>query len=156
MSTMSPEKARQLRDGGSRLRPSPFAPQPGTRKHREIRFDLLHQPDVDRARELLHGLEDLEIDSGLAPCSLSVWYDLRNYTLEGLETALRKQGLHLSDGIFCKLQHAVVYFAEETQLRNMRGPERLLKKSNAIYSKAWDRHPHGDHDETPPDLRQDR
>jgi len=49
-----------------------------------------------------------------------------------------------------------VYFCEETQMRNMRVPERLIKKSHLVYSKAWEHHPHGDRDDTPAELRQDR
>jgi hypothetical protein len=50
----------------------------------------------------------------------------------------------------------MIAYAEETQLRNMRMPERLIKKSHEVYSRAWDHHLHGDHDDTPPDMRQDR
>ena len=33
-------------------------------------------------------------------------------------------------------------------------PERLLKKSqNEAYTHAWERHLHGDHDDTPPEWR---
>ena len=46
MSKMNPERARELRDekrdGKHRVRPAPFVPQPGTRKHRELRFDHGH------------------------------------------------------------------------------------------------------------------
>jgi hypothetical protein len=52
--------------------------------------------------------------------------------------------------MYSKLMRTVVYFCEETQMRNMRVPERLIKKSHEVYSKAWEHHPHGDHDETPP------
>jgi hypothetical protein len=47
----------------------------------------------------------------------------------------------------------VLYFCEDTQMRNLRQPERLIKKSNEIYVKAWQHHPHGDHDDTPAELR---
>jgi hypothetical protein len=152
---MTPEKARELRDGHSRHRPSPFAPQPGTRKHRELRFDHIRPEQVDQARKLLAGLEGIEVDAGPEPHSLSLCYELRDYTLEGLETALTKQGFHLDNSIFSKLTRAVVYYCEETQLRNMRVPERLIKKSHEVYSKAWEHHPHGDHDDTPPELRKE-
>ncbi|MBK6639418.1 MAG: hypothetical protein IPG34_18360 [Rhodocyclaceae bacterium] len=98
----------------------------------------------------------MEVALGPKPNSLSVMYDLRNYTLQGLERALIQQGFTLSDTLYLRLRRAVLYYSEETQLRNMRMPERLLKKSHEIYSRAWDKHPHGDHDDTPPDLRQDR
>lgn len=155
MGRMTPEKARELRDGKRRKRSAAFVPQPGSRKHRELRFDHRHPQEVDQARKLLAGLEGMDIDSGLAPYSLSIWYDIGDYSLEGLEAALVRQGFHLDNGVFSKLVRALVYFCEETQMRNMRVPERLLKQSHEIYSKAWEHHPHGDHDDTPPELRQD-
>lgn len=153
---MTPEKARELRDGHPRSRPSPFTPQPGTRKHRELRFAALPPGQVEEATKLLAGLEGMEVDHGELPNTLSIWYDVSAYTLQGLEAALRKQGFHLSNKLYIKMVRALVYYCEETQLRNMRVPERLIKKSHEVYSKAWDHHLHGDHDETPPELRLDR
>ncbi len=152
---MNPEKARELRDGKSRQRASPFSPQPGTRKHRELRFNPQHPEEVAEAHKLLAGLDGMDIEAGLTAHSLSIWYDVNDYTLEGLEAALKRQGFHLDNGVFNKISSALAHFCEETQLRNMHGPQRLLKKSHDIYSKAWDQHAHGDHDETPPDLRKD-
>lgn len=154
---MTPEKARQLRDVGRLRRRPAFAPQPGTRKHRELRFDRLHgESQVEKARRLLSGLEGIDVDAGLTPHSISLWYEVTDYTFEGLEGALRSQGFHLDNSFTQRLVRAFVYYCEETQLRNMRVPERLIKKSHDIYSKAWEHHPHGDHDDTPPELRQDR
>lgn len=154
---LNPERARVLRDKERGLhRPHPLLPQAGTRKHREIRFAKLPPGQVELAIMLLTHLERIEIAPGLDPNSLSVWYEIADYTFEGLEAALRNHGFHLANTIYCKLIRALVYYCEETQLSNLRGPERLLKKSNEVYSKAYDRHLHGDHDDTPPDLRQDR
>jgi hypothetical protein len=159
-SKMSPEKARALRDevqkGHVRHRPSPFAPQPGTRKHRELRFDARHHDEIDQVRTLLEGLEGIDVANGNSPGSLSIWYELHDYTLKGLETALVNQGVHLNNSLHCRLMRMMIAYAEETQLRNMRMPERLIKKSHEVYSRAWDHHLHGDHDDTPPDMRQDR
>jgi hypothetical protein len=152
---MNVEKAREMRDGHPRRRPSPFAPQPGTRKHRELRFDLIRPNQVAEAQRLLAGLEGMDVEPGEEAHTLSIWYELRDYTLEGLETALTKQGFHLDNSLYCKLLRAIVYYCEETQLRNMRVPERLIKKSHEVYSKAWEHHPHGDHDDTPPELRKE-
>jgi hypothetical protein len=152
---MTPEKARELRDGHTRCRPSPFAPQPGTRKHRELRFDHIRPGQVEEAKRLLAGLDGIDLEIGEIPNSLAIWYELRDYTLEGLETALTRQGFHLDNSLYAKLMRAVVYFCEETQLRNMRVPERLIKKSHEVYSKVWEHHPHGDHDDTPPELRKE-
>jgi hypothetical protein len=154
---MDVERARLMRDKERGLhRPHPLSPQTGTRKHRELRFNKLRSWQVEQAKAMLAGLDRLEVAPGLLPNSISVWYEITDYTMEGLESALIAQGFHLENTLYCKMIRALVYFCEETQLRNMRQPERLIKKSNEIYSKAWDHHPHGDHDDTPVDLRQDR
>lgn len=155
MGKMSPEKARELRDEG-RHRISPFTPQPGPRKHRELRFHPRFPGDAEAARELLAGLPNLEVDAGLMPNCLSIWYDITDYTFEGIVKALARQGFHLDNSPRARIARALAFFCEETQLRNLHGPQRLIKKSNDIYSKAWEHHPHGDHDDTPPDLRQDK
>lgn len=153
---MDVERARKLRDKERGLhRPHALAPQSGTRKHREIRFNKLRLWQVEQAKALLESLENLEVAPGVLPNSLSVWYEVTDYTMEDLETALINQGFHLENTLYCKIIRALVYFSEDTQLRNMSQPERLIKKSHEVYSKAWEHHPHGDHDDTPPELRRD-
>lgn len=153
---MNPEKARELRDGHPRPQPTPFLPQPDTHKRRELRFDAGHAGQIQKAVNLLSGLPGILVEPGPTPFSLSVSYELRDYTLEGLEAALLAQGFHFDTSIGRRIGRAITHFVEETQLRNMRVPERLIKKSQQVYSKAWDKHMHGDHDDTPQDLRQDR
>lgn len=154
---LNPERARQIRDRERGLhRPHALMPQSGTRKHREIRFGALPPGQVDRAYELLSRVDRLEVAPGLLENSISVWYDIEDHTMEALETALREAGFKLDCALYAKLVRALVYYAEETQLRNLHGPQRLLKKSHEVYSKAWEHHPHGDHDDTPPELRVDR
>jgi hypothetical protein len=154
---MDVERARHLRDKERGLhRPHAFAPQPGTKKHREIRFSKLKMDQVEQAFVLLSGLDGLTVSPGIVPHGISVWYEITDYTMAGLEAALTDQGFHLDNTLYCKLVRALVYFVEETQLRNMRQPERLIKKSHEVYSKAWEHHPHGDHDDTPVDLREQK
>lgn len=153
---MNPERARELRDElrhRAHLQPG-LTPQPGSRKQRELRFDKMLPAQVEQAHQLLTGLEGLEIKRGAHGNSLSISYFITDYTLEGLETALIGQGFHLESTLYSKLVRALIYFCEETQLRNMRMPERLIKKSNEVYVKAWEHHSHGDHDDTPPELRE--
>lgn len=154
---LNPEKARLLRDKERGLsRSHPLAIQPGTRKHRDIRFDKIRPSQVDDAVRLLARLENMDVAPGVIPNSISIWYEVSDYTLEGIENALIDRGFHLDNSLYCKLVRAVVYYCEATQLRNMKVPERLIKKSHEVYSQAWDHHPHGDHDDTPADLREER
>ena len=76
------------------------------------------------------------------------------FSLEFLEDALREAGFHLDNSLYAKLVRAVVYFCEETQRHNLESPERLIKKSDEVYVKVYDRHPHGDHDDTPVEFRE--
>lgn len=152
---MNPERARLLRDQERGLhRPHPLAPQTGTRKHREIRFFRLKPEQVTDAMALLSTLPDLEVAPGTEPNGVSVWYEISDYCMEGLEALLIDRGFHLETTLYYKLIRALVYFTEETQRRNLGQPERLIKKSHDVYSKAWEHHPHGDHDDTPPELRE--
>lgn len=124
-------------------------------KHREIRFNMTPPGQAEQAVRLLSGLESLVVCQ-VRQDSISVRYDLTVYTLEGLENALVAQGFHLDNSVYSKVSRALIYFCEETQLRNLRAPERLIKKSNEVYIKAWEHHSHGDHDEMPPELREYR
>ncbi|MBP9714149.1 MAG: hypothetical protein KBD60_10730 [Sterolibacterium sp.] len=156
---MNPERARQLRDAIRHRshRGQGFVRQSGSDKTRWLRFDALHPEQTEQVRALLDGIEGLTVlrvnADGLG---LEVRYDLSDYTLAGLENALASQGYSLRRSLYRRLERALIHFWEETQLRNMRLPQRLLKKSNEVYVKAWEHHPHGDHDDTPADLREER
>lgn len=152
---MNPERARLLRDQERGLhRPHPLAPQSGTRKHREIRLCKLKHWEVPEAHALLATLPGLDVAPGTLPNGIAVWYEIADHSMEALEKLLADRGFHLENTLYCKLIRALVYFSEETQRRNLGQPERLIKKSHDVYSKAWEHHPHGDHDETPPELRE--
>lgn len=149
---MNPERAREL----AHRVPAPAAPAAGNLKRREIRFAKMPPDQARRAAELLAGLELLEVGEGPHPRGITVAYDLVDYTCEGLENALRNLGYRLDSSLYCKLVRALVHFTEETQLRNLKAPARLIKQSNQVYIQAWQHHPHGDRDDTPAELREDR
>ncbi|WP_126443978.1 hypothetical protein [Sulfuricystis multivorans] len=152
---MNPERARQLRDQERGIqRPHPLALQAGTKKHREIRFNKVKHWQIPEAYALLESLPGLEVAPGSQPNAIAVSYEITEYCMEALEQLLVDRGFHLDSTLYCKLIRALVYFSEETQRRNLGQPERLIKKSHEVYSQAWEHHPHGDHDDTPPELRE--
>lgn len=153
---MTPERARQLAHRVPDQGHASIVPEHGSVKRREIRFTKMPPDQARRASELLAGLEYLEVARGPHVRGISVRYDLLDYTCEGLEKALRNLGYHLDNSLYCKIVRAIVYFTEETQLRNLKEPARLIKQSNQVYIKAYQHHPHGDHDDTPAELREDR
>ncbi|MBL8484524.1 MAG: hypothetical protein JNJ60_20180 [Rhodocyclaceae bacterium] len=129
-------------------------PQPGVSKHRELRFNPTPPGQIERARRLLEMLEGFTVAAGANPHSLLIAYDVTHYTFQGVERALQDQGFHLDNSLYMKFLRALVYFCESTQLRNLRQPERLIKNSHQVYVQAWEQHRHGDHDDTPPELRE--
>lgn len=152
---MSPEQARALRN---QLRPRPMggALRRAAARERTLHFDPAWGDQASEALQLLDGIERLEVHSGRRPNTLCIIYSVSDYTLQGIEAALMSQGFHLENSLLRRICRLISYFGEETELRNLAMPERLLKKSNEIYSKAWEQHPHGDHDDTPPDLREQK
>lgn len=126
----------------------------GLHKEREIRFAALPPGQVARALQALRMLKGLVVIPGERPRSLVVRYCVLDYSLEMLEDALQEAGYHLECSLYSKLVRALVYFCEETQRHNLESPERLIKKSNEVYINVYDQHPHGDHDDTPVELRE--
>ncbi len=127
---------------------------PGILRTRELRFKVLPRGQTEYALRALGGLKGVTVEPGPRERTLTIRYSVADHTLESLETALREAGFTLENSLYMKLLRALVYFSEETQRHNLMSPGRLLKQSNKVYIQAWDRHLHGDHDETPPDLRE--
>ncbi|SMB24008.1 conserved protein of unknown function [Sterolibacterium denitrificans] len=154
---MNPEQARKLRDAVRHRshRDQGLVHQYDSAKTRLLRFDALLAEQTEQVRQLLDGIDGLEVVT-VAPNCLRVSYNLTEYTLKGLEKALISQGFRFQGSRYRKLERALIHFWEETQLRNMRVPQRLIKKSNEVYVKAWEQHPHGDRDDTPVELREER
>jgi len=128
----------------------------GVVKQREIHFRSLN-PDSNDARDAILLLMEIEgiLDlRALTNNCLQVQYDLRQITLEIIETGLRAVGFHLDNNILFKLKRALFYYTEETQLMNM---GRLHDQANStldVFINCYDQRQHGCRDERPPYLRQ--
>ncbi len=131
-------------------------PVPGAdiHKQREIRFKPLPPGQMEKAWRALRLLKDLHIERTADPLCVVVRYSVLDYSLETLEDALREAGFALENSLYVRLVRAIVYLSEETQRHNLLSPERLIKQSNEVYIQAWNHHAHGDHDDTPPELRE--
>ncbi|WP_296751546.1 hypothetical protein [Thiobacillus sp.] len=121
-------------------------------KSREIVFHSLPAGQVERALSLLEGLEGLQVTPGAEADRLLVSYHICEYTLEGLETALASQGFHLDNSLLSKLRRALAYFCESVQRRNVAADEPDIKSQQAFMT-VYERHLHGDCDETPEEWR---
>ena len=126
----------------------------GLQKQREIRFRPLPPNQVEQACSALRALKGLSARPSARADTICVEYSILEYSLESLEKALTDAGFHLDNSLFVKLMRAFIYFAEDTQIHNLRSPERLIKQSNEVYIQVYDHHPHGDRDDTPRKLRE--
>ena len=123
-------------------------------KQRDIVFAKFPPGQVPEAAGQLSTLERINAEVLLQKRAVEVDYDLSDYTLRELEDHLVDRGYHLDNTLMSKLVRALIHYSEETQLRNLQAPERLIKKSHEAYIQAWEHHQHGDHDDTPPDWRE--
>ncbi|HEX7972455.1 MAG TPA: hypothetical protein VF501_09645 [Thiobacillus sp.] len=121
-------------------------------KSREIVFHSLPPGQVERALALLQGLDGLEATAGPDANRLLVRYHICEYTLEGLEIALASQGFHLDNSLLSKLKRALAYFCEGVQRSNVAANEPDIKSQQA-FMKVYERHLHGDCDDTPEEWR---
>lgn len=112
---------------------------------------------LERALSLLVGLENLQVEKTAELNRLCISYSLRDYSLEGLESALKKAGFCFKENLLNKLSKRLIYYCEEVQYHNLNIPERLTKsKTSEIFAKLYENHPHGDHDDTPKELRENK
>lgn len=134
---------------------APVRPASG-QKRREVLFSRFPPNQPQAAAELLAGLDNLRAAASSGNSrAVIVDYHLLDYTLRGIEEGLIDQGFHLDNSLMSKLTRALINYCEETQLHNMHSKERRTKVcSNEAYANAWERHPHGDHDDTPPEWRE--
>ena len=121
-------------------------------KIREIVFHATPPGQVQRAVVLLEGLEGLVISHAPQADRIFVRYSICEYTLEGLETALTSQGFHLDNSILSKIRRSLAYFCESVQRSNVAANEPDIKSQQA-FMKVYEKHLHGDRDETPEEWR---
>ena len=128
--------------------------QPELRKERDILFAKFPPGQVPDAADHLARLPDLATEARLTERVVAASYRLTDHTLRELEENLAARGFHLDNTLFSRLLRALVHYVEETQLHNLDAPEKRLKRANEAYLHAWEQHPHGDRDDTPPEWRE--
>jgi len=104
---------------------------------------------IEQAFLLLSGLDDLQVENGPTSNSLLIRYSVEHYSLEGLEKALLKEGFTFNYGWLRKLKNGFIHYCEDVQYHNLKSPEpRTKNNSQEVFVKAYEHHPHGDHDYT--------
>jgi len=97
----------------------------------------------------LSGLDDLQVENGPTSNSLLIRYSVEHYSLEGLEKALLEEGFTFNYGWIRKLKNGFIHYCEDVQYHNLKSPEpRTKNNSQEVFVKAYEHHPHGDHDYT--------
>lgn len=125
------------------------------KKKREILFAKFPPGQVPEAADDLQTLDEVAVEPKHEKRVVGVSYELTQHTLEELEGHLEDKGFHLDNTLMSKLTRALIHYVEDTQLHNIGAPERRIKRSSQeAYVKAWEHHPHGDHDDTPPEWRE--
>lgn len=123
-------------------------------KTREIVFHDLPPGQAERAKRLLDGLDGIQASTqGEQANTLTIQYNVRSYTLEGLEKALELLGFHLDGSLLQRIRRALIHFCEQVQRENLaiNAPD---AKSQQIFARAYEHHLHGDRDETPEEWRE--
>ncbi|MDO8262457.1 MAG: hypothetical protein Q7T21_04450 [Gallionella sp.] len=123
-------------------------------KQRDIIVSADPPGQEERAYQLLSGMPGCKVEHGDSANTLRVSYNLRNYTLEGLENSLTEEGLNLDHSLLHNIGRQVIYYCEDTICHNLDIPVYPTKKNEReVFVKAYEHAPHGDHDDTPPELR---
>ncbi|KAF0202506.1 MAG: hypothetical protein FD173_1966 [Gallionellaceae bacterium] len=124
-------------------------------KTRKLFFSDEPADQVEQAYLLLGGMENLKVEKGTLPNSLVIHYSLEHYTHEALENALIKEGFHFKKSLLDMVQKHVVHYCEDVQHHNLSSPEHPTKKNEAeVFAQVYEHHPHGNHDDTPKNLRE--
>ena len=126
----------------------------GVAKTREISFKDFPPGQAAQAWRSLAALRGVQVEAGRDELTLVVHYNVLDFTLQLLDEALVNAGFHLDRSLLIRLHRALIYYVEDTQVHNLRSPERLIKQSHEVYIQAYAHHPHGDRDDTPPELRE--
>ena len=124
-------------------------------KQRLLFFSKEPANQLFAAYMLLVGLDNFHVEMGPLPNSLLIRYSIQHYSLEGLEKALTSEGFRLEYSALGKIKKHLIHYCEDVQYHNLKIPEpRTKNNSQEIFVKAYELHPHGNHDDTPKELRE--
>lgn len=124
-------------------------------KQRLLIFSKEPANQIFPAYMLLVGLDNFHVEMGPLPNSLLIRYSVQHYSLEALEKALTREGFRLEYRLLDKIRKPLIHYCEDVQYHNLKTPEpRTKNNSQEIFVKAYELHPHGNHDDTPKELRE--
>lgn len=110
---------------------------------------------ADQAMSILGGLSKFSVEKGLLPNSLRIRYSIENYSLEGLEKALIKEGFGFKGTLLGNIKKTLIHYCEDVQYHNLKTPEpRTKNNSQEVFVKAYENHSHGEIDGAVKDQRE--
>ncbi|GLS04462.1 hypothetical protein GCM10007860_16090 [Chitiniphilus shinanonensis] len=118
----------------------------------ETRIRLAPDTDAQAAAALLAAQAEVTVHLRRDRHGLIVRYSLALHSHQELEALLQAHGHALADGPLARLARAIRRYAEQVARDNNVIPEHQLKARD-VYARVWEHHPHGDHDDTPEELR---
>lgn len=122
-------------------------------KHREILFAPEPSDQVERALLLLCGLPNLTVSSSSKPHTIEIHYNLKDYTLAGLEHALTSEGFALDHSFLHTVGRNIINYCEDTTLHNLETPTHITKKNEKdVFVGVHDQHSH-EHELIPPKIQ---
>lgn len=124
-------------------------------KQHEIHFRNV-DPAANDAREALRLLIDVRVIDdirALMPNCIQVRYDLRQISLQVIESALAEVGFHLDNSLLIKMKRALFYYTEETQLMNWGYQHDQASSTLDVFVSCYNQRKHGCRDERPEYLR---
>ncbi|MDO8206384.1 MAG: hypothetical protein Q7T38_01030 [Gallionella sp.] len=124
-------------------------------KKRELWFAAEPANQVARALIILSGLPNLKAFATPKAHVLEIHYNLRDYTLAGLENALEQEGFHLDQSFLHHVSRNIIYYCEDTSRHNMEIRGHVTKKNEKdVFVEVCGHHLHKEHASKPPELRE--
>lgn len=124
-------------------------------KKRELWFAAEPAGQADRALSLLSGLPNLKVFQTPVSHILEIHYNLRDYTLSGLEHALGQEGFHLDHSFLHHVSRNIIYYCEDTTRHNMEIRGHVTKKNEKeVFVEVCGQHSHAEQAGKPPELRE--
>ena len=124
-------------------------------KRRELLFAAEPADQVSRALTILNGLPGLKSIRSDKPCTLEISYNLRDYTLAGLEHALEQEGFKLDHSFLHQMGRNIIYYCEDTGRHNMEIRSHVTKKNEKdVFVEVSGQHTHNENAGIPPELRE--
>lgn len=124
-------------------------------KQRELVFAEESSEQVKRAFDILNGLPGLQVFLTAKAHVLEIRYNLRDYTLAGLEAALEREGFHLDHSLLHKIGRNIIHYCEDTCLHNMEIRGHVTKKNESeVFVGVHEPHLHQEYASKPPQQRE--